>query len=50
VALNCTVSTWEERILTIIAETVDGRLPRGENWHLLLLEQMMTEIPRVRPL
>jgi hypothetical protein len=38
-----------ERILTIIAETVDGRLPRGENWHLLLLEQMMTEIPRVRP-
>lgn len=38
-----------ERILTHIAETLDGSLPRGENWHLLLLQQMMTEIPRVRP-
>ncbi len=23
-----------ERILTHIAETIDGDLPRGENWHL----------------
>lgn len=38
-----------ERILTHIAETIDGNLPRGENWHLLLLQQMMTEVPRVRP-
>jgi hypothetical protein len=38
-----------ERILTHIAETLDGNLPRGENWHLLLLEQMMTEVPKVRP-
>ena len=38
-----------ERILTHVAETIDGNLPRGENWHLLLLQQMMTEVPRVRP-
>ena len=38
-----------ERILTRIAETIDGKLPRGEGWHLLLLEQMMKEIPRTRP-
>ena len=38
-----------ERIFTHIAETVDGKLPRGENWHLLLLQQMMFEVPRVRP-
>jgi hypothetical protein len=38
-----------ERILTHVAETIDGNLPRGENWHLVLLEQMMTEVPKVRP-
>jgi hypothetical protein len=38
-----------ERILTRIAETIDGSLPRGENWHLLLLEQMMKEVPGIRP-
>jgi hypothetical protein len=38
-----------ERILTQIAETIDGNLPRGENWHLLLLQRMMTENPRIRP-
>ena len=38
-----------ERILTQMAETIDGKLPRGENWHLLLLQQMMTEVSRVRP-
>jgi hypothetical protein len=38
-----------ERILTQVAETIDGHLPRGENWHLVLLEQMMTEVPKVRP-
>jgi hypothetical protein len=38
-----------ERILTRIAEMIDGDLPHGENWHLLLLEQMMKEDPRVRP-
>jgi hypothetical protein len=38
-----------ERILTRIAETIDGDFPRGENWHLLLLQQMMIEVARVRP-
>lgn len=38
-----------ERIFTQIAETLDGRLPRGENWHQVLLQQMMDEVPRVRP-
>jgi hypothetical protein len=38
-----------ERILTRIAETIDGNLPNGENWHLLLLQQMMDEVPDIRP-
>ncbi|NOH01713.1 MAG: hypothetical protein HND47_07010 [Chloroflexi bacterium] len=38
-----------EQIFANIAESVDGYLPRGESWHLLLLQQMMTEIPSIRP-
>jgi hypothetical protein len=38
-----------ERVFTQIAETVDGNLPRGENWHELLLQRMMSEVPRIRP-
>ena len=38
-----------ERIMTRIAETIDGGLPQGESWHLLLLEQMMKEVPGIRP-
>jgi hypothetical protein len=38
-----------ERLFTQIAETVDGDLPRGENWHELLLRQMEREVPDVRP-
>lgn len=38
-----------ERIFTLIAETVDDNLPDGENWHELLLKQMMSEVPGVRP-
>lgn len=38
-----------ERIFIHIAELIDGNLPRGEHWHLLLLQQMMKEIPKVRP-
>jgi hypothetical protein len=38
-----------ERILTRIAETIDGKLPHGEGWHLLLLEQMTKEVPGIRP-
>ena len=38
-----------ERVFSLIAETVDGSIPQGENWHLLLLQQMTAEIPDVRP-
>ena len=38
-----------ERIFTHIAEIVDDDLPRGENWHELLLFQMMREVPKIRP-
>jgi hypothetical protein len=38
-----------ERILSHIAETIDGDFPHGANWHLLLLQQMMIEVSRVRP-
>lgn len=38
-----------ERIFTHIAELIDGGVPRGESWHLLLLQQMMAEIPSIRP-
>lgn len=38
-----------ERIFAHIAETIDGDLPQGEDWHRLLLEQMKTEVPGIRP-
>jgi hypothetical protein len=38
-----------ERLFEIIAATVDGDVPRGENWHQMLLEQMASEIGGVRP-
>ena len=38
-----------ERIFERIAETVDGSIPTGENWHHLLLTQMNQEIPTIRP-
>jgi hypothetical protein len=38
-----------ERVFTHIAETIDGDLPRGEDWHKLLLGQMKNEFPGIRP-
>ena len=38
-----------ERAFSLIAETIDGSVPQGENWHLLLLQQMSAEIPDIRP-
>ena len=38
-----------ERIFTHIAETIDGEMPHGEDWHRLLLGQMKKEIPGIRP-
>jgi hypothetical protein len=38
-----------ERLFELIAATVDGTVPQGENWHQVLLEQMAAEVPHVRP-
>ncbi|MGB8214622.1 MAG: hypothetical protein WCE68_13775 [Anaerolineales bacterium] len=38
-----------ERIFTLIAEILDGSMPQGENWHLLLLQQMTQDRPPLRP-
>ncbi|MBI3169123.1 MAG: hypothetical protein HYZ22_11625 [Chloroflexi bacterium] len=38
-----------ERVFLQIAEIVDDNLPRNNNWHDLLLRQMMNEVPHVRP-
>lgn len=38
-----------ERILERLAETVDGSLPKGENWHQALLVQMSKEVTGIRP-
>lgn len=39
-----------ERLFTRIAETIDGNLPQGAEWHKLLLGQMKVEIPGVSAL
>jgi hypothetical protein len=33
----------------MIAAGIDGNVPREENWHQTLLEQMVVEVPSVRP-
>jgi hypothetical protein len=38
-----------ERIFELIATRIDGKLPTGENWHQMLLNQMTVEISHVRP-
>jgi hypothetical protein len=38
-----------ERIFERIAVTLDGGLPKGENWHTLLLQQMEIEYSGTRP-
>ncbi len=38
-----------ERLFERIATTIDGNLPQGANWHQVLLMQMETEMPGVRP-
>lgn len=38
-----------ERLFEIIAAGIDGNVPQGANWHQVLLEQMATEMPPVRP-
>lgn len=41
--------TGLERIFRSVADTIDDRMPSGENWHKDLLEQMSEEIEGVRP-
>ncbi len=41
--------TCIERILSIIARTIDNYLPAGDSWHMELIEQMNNEIIGVRP-
>ena len=38
-----------ERIFELIATEMDGTSPAGDAWHQLLLQQMATDIPQVRP-
>ena len=38
-----------ERLFEVVAATVDGHVPQGENWHQMLLEQMASELAGVRP-
>ncbi len=38
-----------ERIFTIVAATIDGSVPSGENWHRDLLDQMSGEVAGRRP-
>jgi len=38
-----------ERIFERLAESLDGSLPKGENWHQALLIQMSKEVEGIRP-
>jgi hypothetical protein len=49
VALNLqSFYTAVERIFIAIAKEIDTTVPKQENWHQALLEQMTVEIPRTR--
>jgi hypothetical protein len=41
--------TGVERIFIRIAEELDGGVPRGEQWHRQLLQDMSLELPEIRP-
>jgi hypothetical protein len=38
-----------ERIFERLAETLDGGLPKGKNWHRALLVQMSKDVKGIRP-
>jgi hypothetical protein len=38
-----------ERLFELIASTADHKVPEGADWHQRLLEQLTSEVPRVRP-
>ncbi|OKH17691.1 hypothetical protein [[Limnothrix rosea] IAM M-220] len=41
--------TGVERIFEAIAKQIDQYQPSGSNWHKQLLNQMLTEVPDIRP-
>ncbi len=43
------VYSGAERILKMIAATVDGGVPNDESWHRTLLQRMAVPLPGVRP-
>jgi predicted nucleotidyltransferase len=50
IALNIhSFYTSTERIFRDIAQSIDGGLPDGADWHRRLLRQMSAEIPNIRP-
>ena len=38
-----------DKVFRRIAQDVDGEVPRGDNWHMDLLQRMAIAIPDVRP-
>ena len=38
-----------ERLFELIASTIDENVPKGSNWHQLLLQQIASEVPHKRP-
>ena len=38
-----------ERLLRLIAATIDGQVPQGSEWHKELFDQMCYDVPGVRP-
>lgn len=38
-----------ERLFQLIASTIDGKIPQGEEWHKELLEQMRSQVLGLRP-
>jgi hypothetical protein len=41
--------TGVERVLVRIAEELNGGVPRGEQWHRQLLQDMALQLPEIRP-
>jgi hypothetical protein len=38
-----------ERVFTTIAKSIDRSVPSGDKWHKTLLDQMIQEVPGIRP-
>ena len=38
-----------ERLFELISSTIDEDVPKGANWHQLLLQQIASEVPHKRP-